>query len=54
MATGAAPAFEPKAETKTETPTETVAAEPVTLRDRVISVLTKIFHGRDEYLGWRQ
>jgi hypothetical protein len=54
MATGAAPAFEPKAETKTETPTETSTAQPVTLKERVVGVLTKIFHGRDEYLGWRQ
>jgi hypothetical protein len=54
MATGTAPALEPKAETKTETPAETCTAQPVTLKERVVGLLTKIFHGREEYLGWRQ
>jgi hypothetical protein len=54
MATGAAPALEPKEETKTETTVEAAKAEPATLKDRVVAVLHNIFAGRDEYLGWRQ
>lgn len=54
MATGAAPALEPKAETKTEATADTVTAQPATLKERVVSVLTKIFAGREEYAGWRQ
>ena len=54
MATGAAPALDPKAETKTETKTEAAAAQPTTLKNRIVSALTHIFAGRDEYLGWRQ
>jgi hypothetical protein len=53
MATGAAPAPEPRAETKTET-TETSEAQPVTLRQRIVRVLHDIFQGREEHLGWRQ
>jgi hypothetical protein len=54
MATGAAPALEPKAETKTETAVEGAAAQPATLKDRIIAMLHHIFAGRDEYAGWRQ
>ncbi len=54
MATGAAPAVEPKAETKTETTAEAGKTQPATLKDRIVAALTHIFAGRDEYLGWRQ
>lgn len=58
MATGAAPALEPKAETKTETTVETTVttaeAQPATLKDRIVAMLHHIFAGRDEYAGWRQ
>jgi hypothetical protein len=54
MATGAAPALEPKAETKTETTVEAATAQPATLKDRIVGMLHHIFAGRDEYLGWRQ
>ncbi len=53
MATGAAPALEPKAETKVET-TETCEAQPVTIKQRIKHLLHEIFHGREEYAGWRQ
>jgi hypothetical protein len=54
MATGAAPALDPKGETKTETKTEATTAQPATLKARIVAALTHIFAGRDEYLGWRQ
>jgi hypothetical protein len=54
MATGAAPALDPKAEKKTETKTEAAEAQPATLKARIVSALTHVFAGRDEYLGWRQ
>jgi hypothetical protein len=54
MATGAAPALDPKGETKTETKTETATAQPATVKERIVAVLTHIFAGRNEYLGWRQ
>jgi hypothetical protein len=54
MATGAAPALDPKAETNTETTVEAAKAQPATLKDRIVGVLHHIFAGRDEYLGWRQ
>lgn len=54
MATGAAPALDPKAEKKTDTTIETAKSQPATLKDRIVSTLTHIFAGRDEYLGWRQ
>ena len=54
MATGAAPALDPKAETKTEATVETGTTRPATLKERVVSLLTKIFAGREEYAGWHQ
>ena len=54
MATGAAPALEPKADTKTETSTETHTPHPETLKGRFIGLLHKIFAGREEHLGWHQ
>jgi hypothetical protein len=54
MATGAAPALDPKAETKTEVKTEAAKAQPASIKDRIVGALTHIFAGRDEYLGWRQ
>jgi hypothetical protein len=54
MATGAAPALDPKAEKKTETNTEPIEAQPTTLKERIINKLTKIFAGREEYAGWHQ
>jgi len=53
MATGAAPALEPKADTKTET-AETAQAQPVTLKQRIERLLHEIFAGREDHLGWRQ
>ncbi|HZW93167.1 MAG TPA: hypothetical protein VFF64_09470 [Candidatus Eremiobacteraceae bacterium] len=53
MAAGAAPAPETKVETKTEA-AETSQAQPTTLKERIARKLTQIFHGREEYLGWRQ
>lgn len=53
MATGAAPALDPKVEEKNET-TETQQAQPLTLKQRVVALLHEIFGGREEYLGWRQ
>jgi hypothetical protein len=54
MATGAVPTLEQKAETKTETSPDAGKAQPKTLKERVASMLSEIFEGRDEYLGWRQ
>jgi hypothetical protein len=54
MATGAAPAFDPKAEKKTETDAEPVEGQPQTFKERIVKKLTKIFAGREEYAGWRQ
>jgi hypothetical protein len=51
MATGAAPALDPKVEEKNET---TEQAQPLSLKQRIVSLLHEIFGGRDEYLGWRQ
>jgi len=53
MAAGAAPAPETKVETKSEA-AETSQAQPTTLKERIARKLTQIFHGREEYLGWRQ
>lgn len=53
MATGAAPALEPKVETKPET-TETPEAGPLTLKQRIKRLLHEIFEGREEYAGWHQ
>lgn len=56
MAAGAAPAPEKTGEATAEaTETAQVAqSEPTTLKGRIIARLHEIFHGRDEYLGWRQ
>jgi hypothetical protein len=53
MATGVVTAREPKVDAKTETP-EASEAQPLTLKQRVVRVLHEVFHGREEYLGWRQ
>lgn len=53
MATGAAPALEPKMDVKTET-TETGKAQSSTLKQRFTSLLHEMFQGHEEYLGWRQ
>jgi len=53
MATGAAPALDPKVETKPET-TEPTQPQPVTFRRRIQHLLGQIFQGREEFLGWRQ
>jgi hypothetical protein len=53
MATGTAPALDPKVETKNES-TETQQAQPLSLKQRMGRLLTEIFQGREEYLGWRQ
>jgi hypothetical protein len=53
MATGAAPALEPKVEATTET-TDAGKAQPSTLKQRFITLLHEIFQGREEHLGWRQ
>jgi hypothetical protein len=53
MATGAAPALEPKVDAKTET-TESGKAQPLTLKQRFVHLLHEIFQGREEHLGWRQ
>jgi hypothetical protein len=54
MATGAAPALDPKAEKKTDTNAEPVEARPATFKERMVNKLTKIFAGREEYAGWHQ
>jgi hypothetical protein len=54
MATGAAPALDPKAETETQNPGEPHKAQPATLKERVVAVLRTIFEGREDHLGWRQ
>jgi hypothetical protein len=53
MAAGAAPAPEKRIETKDQT-NEVSQPESQTLRQRLIRKLHEIFHGREEYLGWRQ
>jgi hypothetical protein len=53
MAAGAAPAPETKADTKTGV-AETSEGQSVTLKQRFERLLHKIFHGREEYAGWRQ
>jgi hypothetical protein len=57
MATGAAPALDPKGETKVETKNETVATsdvQPATMKQRITRMLREIFEGREDHLGWRQ
>ncbi|MGA2413339.1 MAG: hypothetical protein ABSF59_02770 [Candidatus Sulfotelmatobacter sp.] len=53
MATGAAPALDPKVEAKNET-SEVAQAQPLTLKQRIVHLLQEIFAGREEYSGWRQ
>jgi hypothetical protein len=59
MATGTVTARDPKADATTATvETKTEAAEqlkqPLTLRQRFHRLLSEIFEGREEHLGWRQ
>ncbi len=57
MAAGAAPAPAKTVETNTvETNNEAQASQsqPSTLKQRIARKLHEIFHGREEYLGWRQ
>jgi|HubBroStandDraft_1064217.scaffolds.fasta_scaffold00094_15 hypothetical protein len=53
MASGAAPAFEPKGNAETET-TEARQPQPATLKQRIKLLLHEIFEGHEEYLGWHQ
>lgn len=53
MAAGAAPAPEKSIETKDEAK-QVPPSQPQTLRQRIMHKLHQIFHGREEYLGWRQ
>jgi hypothetical protein len=53
MATGAAPALEPKVDAKTEA-TETGTTQSSTLKQRFVTLLHEIFKGHEEHLGWRQ
>jgi hypothetical protein len=53
MASGAAPALEPKTDSQMETK-ETSSSQPSTLKQRIQHLLHYIFEGREEYLGWRQ
>jgi hypothetical protein len=57
MATGTVTAREPQGDPKTETQIETTesgVAQPLTLIQRFHRLLTHIFEGREEHLGWRQ
>ncbi|MFY9906314.1 MAG: hypothetical protein WBX02_09920 [Terriglobales bacterium] len=59
MATGAVTARDPKADATTaaaETKTETAQAPTaqLTLKQRFHRLLSEIFEGREEHLGWRQ
>ena len=53
MAAGAAPAPERKADSKAEA-TETGKAQPMTLKQRIVDVLSKIFEGHEDHSGWHQ
>jgi hypothetical protein len=53
MASGAAPALEPKTDSPMETK-ETPSSQPSTLKQRIKHLLRFIFEGREEYLGWHQ
>lgn len=53
MATGAAPALEPKPESQNETK-ETSAPQPLTLKQKIERLARHIFEGREEHLGWHQ
>ncbi|HSZ62034.1 MAG TPA: hypothetical protein VK828_09555 [Terriglobales bacterium] len=59
MATGAVTARDPKADATTaavEAKTEAAEApqQPLTFKQRFHRLLTEIFEGRQEHLGWRQ
>jgi hypothetical protein len=54
MATGTAPALDPKIEAKTETSSEAFTAQPASFKERVGAMLRTVFEGREEYLGWHQ
>jgi len=53
MATGAAPALDPKLDAKTET-AETGEAQPLTFKQRIGRLFVEIFAGHEEFLRWRQ
>jgi hypothetical protein len=53
MAAGAAPAPEKKAETKMET-SDACEAQPLNFKQRMKLLLSRIFEGREEHLGWHQ
>jgi hypothetical protein len=53
MASGAAPALEPKTDSPMETK-ETSPSQPSTLKQRIQRLLRFVFEGREEYLGWHQ
>jgi hypothetical protein len=53
MATGTAPALDPKLETKSGT-AQSSDAQPATFAQKFKLMLHKIFEGREEYLGWHQ
>jgi hypothetical protein len=53
MATGTAPALDPKLEAKPGT-AESSDAPPATFGQKFKLLLHKIFEGREEYLGWHQ
>lgn len=53
MASGAAPALEPKTDSQMETK-ETSPQQPSTLKQRLERLLRVVFEGREEYLGWHQ
>jgi hypothetical protein len=53
MATGSAPALDPNIEPKNEI-TQSCESQPETFGQRFKNLLHKVFHGREEYLGWRQ
>jgi len=53
MAAGAAPTPESKVDAKTEA-AETSKAQPSTLRQRFQRLLSEIFEGHEDHLGWHQ
>jgi hypothetical protein len=52
MASGAAPALEPKTDSQMET--KDTSPSPSTLKQRLERLFHFIFEGREEYLGWHQ
>jgi hypothetical protein len=53
MASGTAPALDPKGDSQTETK-ETCTTHPLTLKQRVQRLFRDIFEGREDHLGWHQ